>query len=389
MSKLFEPLTLRGVTLRNRLALSPMCQYSAKEGFASDYHTVHYGRFALGGFGLLMVEATAVLPEGRISHGDLGIWSDEHIEGLQRITTFAKAQGATPGIQIGHAGPKASIQRAFEGNGPLDNSDAARGEYPWPVVSPTDRPVADGWLKPTALDIDGIREIKAAFVAAAQRALKAGFDVLELHYAHGFLVNAFMSPLTNDRTDAYGGSFENRIRLALETAQEVRAVWPEDKPLFVRLSVVDGSRDGWTVEDSVELAKQLKRFDVDVIDCSSGGFGVFEYPTGYGFQVPFSEQIRREADIATMAVGLIVDWDQAEDVVSSGKADIVALGREALRDPSFPHHAQQALGAVDPQSPYADWNVQSGWWLDGRESRLRELGPRVAVSEGKASISST
>ena len=381
MSKIFEPLTLRGVTLRNRFALSPMCQYTATDGYTNDYHAIHYSRFALGGFGLLMVEATAVSPEGRISHGDLGLWDDGHIEGLSRITAFAKAYGATPGIQIAHAGPKASIQRAFEGNGPLNENDAARGEHPWPVVSPSARPVDDGWLVPTALDADGIAKVRADFVASARRAQQAGFDVLELHYAHGFLLNAFLSPLTNDRTDEYGGSFENRIRLPLEIAREVRAVWPQDKPLFVRLSAVDGSSNGWTIDDSVAFAKLLKTVGVDVIDCSSGGFGVYEYPNGYGFQVPFAAQIRRESHIGTMAVGMIVDPLQAEAVISSGQADIVALGHAALRDPHFVLNAQQTLGVASTDAPYADWNVQAGWWLDHRQSKLHRLGPRVTAAD--------
>lgn len=384
MSKIFEPLSLRGVTLRNRFALSPMCQYTAIEGHVSDYHTIHYGRFALGGFGLLMVEATAVSPEGRITYGDLGLWDDAHIEGMSRITAFAKAYGATPGIQIGHAGPKASIQRAFEGNGPLNERDAARGEHPWSVVSPSARPVADGWLVPTALDTNGIAKVCSDFVTSARRALQAGFDVLELHYAHGFLLNAFLSPLTNDRTDEYGGSFENRIRLPLEIAREVRAVWPQDKPLFVRLSAVDGSSSGWTIDDSVAFAKVLKTVGVDVIDCSSGGFGVYDYPSGYGFQVPFSAQIRREAQIGTMAVGLIVDPWQAEAVISSGQADIVALGHTALRDPHFPLHAQRTLGIARPDAAYADWNIQAGWWLDNRETKLHQLGPWAPIGNAAA-----
>lgn len=383
MSKMFEPLTLRGVTLRNRFALSPMCQYTATDGHVSDYHAIHYGRFALGGFGLLMVEATAVSPEGRISHGDLGLWDDTQIQGLARISAFAKAYGATPGIQIAHAGPKASIQRAFEGNGPLNESDAARGEHPWAVVSPSARPVAEGWLVPNALDANGIAKVRSDFVASARRALRAGFDVLELHYAHGFLLNAFLSPLTNDRTDQYGGSFENRIRLPLEIAREVREVWPQDKPLFVRVSAVDGSRDGWTIEDSVAFARELNKIGVDVIDCSSGGFGVFDYPSGYGFQVPFAAQIRRETGIRTMAVGLIVDPHQAQTIVSSGQADIVALGHGALRDPHFPLHARQALDAADPQNPHSDWNIQAGWWLDDRQRRLQRLG-LLASAEKRA-----
>lgn len=384
MSKIFEPLTLRGVTLRNRFALSPMCQYTATDGHASDYHAIHYGRFTLGGFGLLMVEATAVSPEGRITHGDLGLWDDAHIQGLSRITAFAKAYGATPGIQIAHAGPKASIQRAFEGNGPLNERDAARGEYPWAVVSPSARPVAEGWLVPSALDASGIAKVRSDFVASARRALRAGFDVLELHYAHGFLLNAFLSPLTNDRNDEYGGGFENRIRLPLEIAREVREVWPQDKPLFVRLSAVDGSSSGWTIEDSVAFATALKAVGVDVVDCSSGGFGVYEYPSGYGFQVPFAAQIRREAKIGTMAVGLIVDPWQAEAVISSGQADIVALGHAALSDPHFPLHAQQTLEIASPDTTYADWNIQAGWWLDNRETTLHQLGPWTPTVDAAA-----
>lgn len=384
MSKLFEPLTLRGVTLPNRFVLSPMCQYSAKNGFVNDYHLAHYGRFALGGFGLVMVEATGVSPEARITHGDLGIWDDAHIEGLARITAFAKTNGSIPGIQIGHAGPKASIQRAFEGDGPLDERDFSRGEVAWQVVSPSSRPVAEGWLVPTALDAQGIAKVKADFSAAAHRALLAGFEVLELHCAHGFLLNAFMSPLTNDRTDEYGGSFENRIRLPLEIARELREIWPQDKPLFVRISAVDGSRSGWTIEDSVAFASELARIGVDIVDCSSGGIGAYEYPNGYGYQVPFAEKIRRQTSLGTMAVGLIVDPYQAEAIAESGQADLVALGREALRDPHFPLHAQRVLEAVDPKLPYSDWNIQSGWWLNGRESRLRRLGPWVAATKQRA-----
>lgn len=368
MNKIFEPLTLRGVTLRNRYVLSPMCQYTAKDGYANDYHAVHYGRFALGGFGLLMLEATAVAPEGRITHGDLGLWDDDHIPNLARIAAFARSYGATPGIQIAHAGPKASIQRAYEGNGPLDQADAARGELPWQVVSPSARPVAAGWLVPDALDAQGIAKVRADFLASARRALQAGFDVLELHYAHGFLLNAFLSPLTNDRTDEYGGSFENRIRLPLEIAVEVRALWPQDKPLFVRLSAVDGSSDGWTIADSVAFAKILKEVGVDVIDCSAGGFNVYDYPTGYSFQVPFAAQIRREAQIGTMAVGMIVDRRQAEAVIAGGEADLVALGHAALRDPHFPLHAQQ-------QATQTAWHPQAGWWLQHRQAKLQQLGP--------------
>lgn len=377
MSKLFEAIQFRGVTLRNRFVLSPMCQYSATNGYANEFHEVHYGRFALGGFGLLMVEATAVSPEGRITHGDLGLWDDAQIAGLARIAKFANSHGAIPGIQIGHAGPIASIQRAFQGNGPLDEQDAERGELPWPVVSPSARPAAAGWLLPAKLDAAGIEKVRNDFVATAKRALAAGFEVLEVHCAHGFLLNAFLSPLTNDRTDHYGGTFENRIRLPLEVVRDIRSIWPEDKPLFVRISAVDGSNEGWTINDSVAFARELKALGVDVIDCSSGGFGVFNYPNGYGFQVPFAGQVRAQASISTMAVGLIVDAVQAEGIVETGQADLVALGREALLNPHFPLYAQQILGAALADAPYSDWNEQSGWWLDGREKRIRQLGPWV------------
>ncbi|GAB7543100.1 NADH:flavin oxidoreductase/NADH oxidase [Cupriavidus sp. 8B] len=387
MSKLFEPLTLRGVRLRNRLVLSPMCQYTAKDGLANEFHAIHYGRFALGGFGLVIVEATAVSAEGRITHGDLGLWDDAHIEPLASIAAFAKEYGAVPGIQIGHAGPKASSQRAFQGDGPLNEQDFARGEYPWAVVSPSARPVADGWLVPTALDAKGIDKVRTDFAAAARRALQAGFEVLELHCAHGYLLNSFLSPLTNDRTDEYGGSLENRMRLPLEIARELREIWPRDKPLFVRISAVDGSRAGLSIQDSVALAKELAKIGVDVVDCSSGGIGSYEHPNGYGYQVPFAEQIRREAGIGTMAVGLIIDAHQAEAIAASGKADLVALGREALHDPHFPLHAKRTLNAGNPKAPYDDWNIQSGWWLNGRESRLRRLGPWSTADERAVELS--
>lgn len=382
MSKLFDPLTLRGVTFRNRLALSPMCQYEAEDGLATAYHAVHYGKFALGGFGLVMLEATAVSPEGRITHGDLGLWDDAQIAGLADIAAFAKRQGAVPGIQIGHAGPKACMQRPYYGDGPLTAADHARGDLPWPVVSASALPVDDGWLLPSALDAQGLAKLRADFAAAAWRALQAGFEVLELHCAHGYLLNSFLSPLTNLRTDAYGGDLYGRMRLPLEIARELRAIWPEDKPLFVRVSAVDGSRNGVSVEDSVVFARELARLGVDVIDCSSGGVGRrYEHPSGYGHQVPYAGRIRQEAGIGTMAVGLIVDPLQAETIVTSGQADLVAIGREALRDPNFALHAEQMLGAAHPERPFDSWPPQIGWWLNGREKKLRQLGPWSPAAE--------
>lgn len=375
MSELFTPLPIRGVTLRNRLAVSPMCQYQAVDGFTSDYHLIHYGRFALGGFGLVMVEATGISPEGRITHGDVGLWNDAHIAGLARIAAAIRQHGAVPGIQLGHAGPKASLLRPWDGNSTVLETPMFAGEERWPTVGASAVPAADEWPAPIALDDDGIAKVRADFVSAARRALTAGFDVVEIHAAHGFLLNAFLSPLTNTRTDAYGGSLENRMRLPLEIARDVRAVWPDDKPLFVRISAVDGSHEDWTIEDSVALATALKAIGVDVIDNSSGGFGVFHYPTGYGFQVPFAARVREGAGIMTMAVGLIVDAHQAEAVVANGEADIVALGHAALNNPNFAFHAEQTLGASDPAAPFANWVTQLGWWFDHRAGRLATLGP--------------
>lgn len=378
MSKLFEPLKLRDITLRNRLAVSPMCQYESIDGLVNSFHYVHYGRFALGGFGLVMVEATAVSPEGRITHGDLGIWSDEHIEGLSSITKFLKDQGAIPGIQIAHAGPKAGMQRPYNGNGPLTEEDHKRGDTPWPIVSASALAVDKEWPMPTSLDIDGINKVKKDFMDSAKRALKAGFDVLEIHCAHGFLLNTFLSPLTNLRVDEYGGNQEGRMRLPLEIAKDIRAIWPEDKPLFVRISAVDGSRSGVTIDDSVIFAKELKKIGVDVIDCSSGGIGnTYDYPNDYGYQVPFAEKIRTESGIQTMAVGLIVHARQAESIIESGQADIVAIGREALREPNFAFLVEQELQESGGKS-YNLWPRQYGWWLNARQKKINQIGEWVS-----------
>lgn len=375
MVNLFDTVALRGITLRNRLALSPMCQYEAAHGYVSDYHAVHYGKFALGGFGLVVVEATAVSPEARITHGDLGIWDDRHIEGLERIARFVKDHGAIPGIQIAHAGPQASMQRPHFGDGPLTDDDVARGDHPWPVVSASANPVADGWLVPSALDDAGIAKVRQDFASATRRALQAGFEIIEMHAAHGYLLNAFLSPLTNKRTDAYGGSRENRMRLTLEIAEEMRSIIPQDKPLFVRISAVDGSNGGVTIEDSIALARELKRIGVDVIDCSSGGIGLtYDYPTGYGYQVPYAHRIKAEVGVATMAVGLIVDPEQAQAIVQSAQADIVALGREALVNPNFPHQAEQVLGIAKAEAPFDNWVPQIAWYLNARQRKLDRLG---------------
>lgn len=375
-SLLGSSLALRSVTLANRVAISPMCQYSAIDGMAEDYHLVHLGRFALGGAGIIFMEATAVVPEGRITHGCPGIWRDEQIPGLRRITDFIKAHGSVPAIQLAHAGRKASMQRPWFGNGPLDDSDAARGDHPWEIVAPSALPLDEGWLLPRALDRDDLARLVEAWVAAVQRAGEAGFEAVEVHAAHGYLLHSFLSPLTNRRDDAYGGDRENRARFPLEVIQAVRETWPAEKPLFVRLSSVDGLEGGWELQDSIWLAQRLKEIGVDVIDCSSGGLSgsataarVKRYP---GFQLPFAEAVRREAAIATMAVGLILDGAQAEEALAAGQADIIAVGREALANPNWP---LQAIGNVEGNAPegYRRWPHQAGWWLERRaQAMVRE-----------------
>ena len=312
---LLSPLVLRGLTLPNRVVISPMCQYSAQEGMANDWHFAHLAQFAIGRAGLIFTEAAAVDRAGRITHGDLGIWSDEHVPPLRRITDFITSQGCVPAIQLAHAGRKASMQRPWHGNGPMNDSDRARGEVPWQVVAPSAVPVGEGWLVPHELSLAEIEQLKAQWRAAARRALAAGFEVAEVHGAHGYLIHEFLSPLSNRRTDAYGGSFEGRIRLALEISGIVRAEWPQDRPVFFRVSSSDGIEGGWTADETVELARALRRIGIDVVDCSSGGIAgsatAARLKRTLGFQVPFAERIRREADIATMAVGLILDGTHA------------------------------------------------------------------------------
>ena len=366
---LFTPLALRDVTLRNRIAVSPMCQYSAGDGIANDWHMVHLGKFAQGGAGLVFTEAAAVSRIGRITHGDLGIWSDEHAAALARITGFLRAHGATPAIQLSHAGRKASMQRPWEGNAALTEVEIAAGDTPWPTVAPSPLPVAEGWLVPREMSHDDIRVVVANFAAAARRADLCGFDVAEIHAAHGYLLASFLSPVSNQRSDEYGGSREGRSRALFETVDAVRAVWPQGKPLFVRVSAVDGSPDGWGLDDSVWLAKELAARGVDVIDCSSGGISgpatAGRTPPPPGFQVPYAERIRNESGIKTQAVGLIFEPEHANAIITEGKADIVALGREMLSDPNWALHAADTLG-VD--TAFETWPKQYGWWLDKRRA---------------------
>ncbi len=368
---LFSPLTLRSVRLRNRVVISPMCQYSAVDGLINDWHFAHLARFAVGGAALVFTEAAAVQRDGRITHGDAGIWSDAQAEAFKRVTAFIQSQGAVPAIQLAHAGRKASMQRPWHGNGPLADSDRARGEDIWRVMAPSTIPMDTGWLVPDEMSLADIDTLKQSFRDATRRSLAAGFEVAEIHGAHGYLLHEFLSPLSNKRVDRYGGDAEGRMRLALEIATDTRAAWPQDKPLFFRVSAVDGIDDGWTLDDSIALAKRLKAIGIDVIDCSSGGLlgsataaRVKRYP---GFQVPYAAAIKRDAGIATMAVGLILEAQQAEDILRNGEADLIAIGREALRNPNWALHAEEALG-VDNE--YASWPVQYGWWLDKRKKAM-------------------
>jgi 2,4-dienoyl-CoA reductase-like NADH-dependent reductase (Old Yellow Enzyme family) len=337
---LLTPLALRGVTLRNRIGVSPMCQYSSTDGFATDWHLVHLGRFAVGGAGLVLSEATAVTPEGRISPHDLGLWDDAHVEMLARIGRFVTAHGATFGFQLAHAGRKASTARPWEGGGPVAPADGG-----WaPVLAPSALPFDEGHPTPEALDTAGMRRIARAFADAARRALACGARVIELHAAHGYLLHAFLSPLANARTDAYGGAFANRVRFPLEVVDAVRAAWPDALPLLVRLSATDWRDDGWTLDDSVALARLLRERGVDLVDCSSGGVVPrVRIPVGPGYQVHLAERVRREAGVATAAVGLIEGPEQADTIVRSGQADLVLLGRALLRDPHWPLRAARVL----------------------------------------------
>jgi 2,4-dienoyl-CoA reductase-like NADH-dependent reductase (Old Yellow Enzyme family) len=341
---LFDPLTQRSLTLRNRLVISPMCQYSATDGLADDWHLVHLGSRAVGGAAVVIAEATAVSAQGRISPGDTGLWNDAQLEAWRPIAGFIKAHGAVAGVQLAHAGRKASAQRPWEGGGPLP-----MGQGDWQTVAPSALPFDADWPAPRALDIAGIRTLIADFRAAAQRALAAGFELIELHAAHGYLLHQFLSPLSNHRTDEYGGSFENRSRIVREVIAAVRDVWPDRLPLWLRLSATDwapaeGPR-GWDIEQSVQLAQQVKALGVDLVDVSSGGLlPHVKVPVQPGYQVPFAARIRAESGMATGAVGLITTAEQAAQIVGSGEADVVLMARESLRDPYFPLRAAQELG---------------------------------------------
>jgi 2,4-dienoyl-CoA reductase-like NADH-dependent reductase (Old Yellow Enzyme family) len=348
--KLFEPFAQRSLILRNRMVVSPMCEYSATDGVPDDWHMVHLGSRAVGGAGAVIAEATAVSAQGRISPQDTGLWNQAQLDAWRPITRFIKAHGAVAGVQLAHAGRKASTLRPWDGHGPVP-----AGQGDWLTVAPSALPFDAGWNLPRALDDDGIQAVIADFRAAAQRALAAGFELIELHAAHGYLLHQFLSPLSNQRTDRYGGSFENRSRLVREVVAAVREVWPAELPLWLRISATDwADQGGWEIGQSVELARQVASLGVDLIDVSSGGLlPHVKIPLAPGYQVPFAARIRHEAGVATGAVGLITGAEQAAQIVATGDADVVLIARESLRDPYFPRRAAQQLGAkIDAPAQY-------------------------------------
>ncbi len=361
---LFSPLTLRGLTLKNRIVVAPMCQYSAKDGHLTDWHYQHHSRFALGGVGLAFFEATGVTKNGRITPGCTGIWDDNQIPAYTKIIDIYKSHGCAVGIQIGHSGRRGSCTRPWDGAVPITSDDAEPG---WQIVGPSPIPEREGYPVPRGLTKAEIGELVEDFTAGAERALKAGFDTVEVHGAHGYLLHSFMSPVSNHRMDEFGGSLENRMRLPLMVSKAVREVWPDDLPVFYRASCVDNVEGGLVLEDTIALAKELKKIGIDVVDCSSGGMSgpstLAEKNQGPGFQVPYSDAIRSGADISTIAVGLIVDPEHAENILEEGKADMIALAREFLSDPSWPYRAAIKLGLENPHSVLPD---KFGFFLERR-----------------------
>jgi 2,4-dienoyl-CoA reductase-like NADH-dependent reductase (Old Yellow Enzyme family) len=370
---LFEPISFRNMTLRNRIVVSPMAMYSAHDGFADDFHLVHLGRFALGGAGLVFIEATAITAQGRITSGCNGLWLDAQVPQLKRITDFLHRFGSAAGMQLAHSGWKGSTRRPWHGGARLDDEDVRlRGEQAWPIVSVGDESFDGLAPGPTALTEGDLAALLDQYRAATRRVITAGFDVLEIHAAHGYLLHSFLSPISNKRDDRYGGSIGGRMRFPLRVVETVRAEWPADKPLFVRISAVDGIDVGWTIEDSVVFAKELAARGVDLVDCSTGGMKlprdknlVARTP---GFQVPFAARIRKEAQIATMAVGLILDPKQAEAILEAGEADLVAFAREMLANPNF---AAQAALELEGAAGWDLWSDQFRYWLERRARTLK------------------
>lgn len=368
MTKLFSPATYRGLTLKNRVIVAPMCQYSARHGYANDWHLVHLGRFALGGFSLVIVEATGVTPEGRISYGCLGLWDDAQVAPLRRITEFLHQNGAAAGIQLAHAGRKASSPLPWRGGFNETAEEKNRFAFEtWTPVAPSAEKHSASAPLPDALGAVGLARIRDGWVAAARRADAAGFDMIELHSAHGYLLNQFLSPVANRRSDQYGGSLENRMRYPLEVARAVRAAWPQHKPAFVRISVTDWIEGGVTVEESVAYARELKAIGYDLVHCTSSGFDGAKIPVGPLYQVPLAEAVRKGADVPTAAVGLITRAQEAEQILENGQADLIALARQALDDPNWPLHAMRELLAGDS---YGNWPLQAGYAVRNKDRAL-------------------
>jgi 2,4-dienoyl-CoA reductase-like NADH-dependent reductase (Old Yellow Enzyme family) len=369
---LFEPLAIRGLTLKNRLVVPPMVHYRAEAGnTCGTFHVVHLGRYALGGFGLVFVEATAVEPVGLINEHDLGIWNDAQMESFRPLIAFMKRQGTAICIQLAHGGRKSSSQTAMQGMGPLTEENLKAGAKSWQPVGPTAEPVAKGWLTPRQLTTAECKAMVGTWANAARHAVGAGFDTIEIHTAHGYLLASFLSPVSNTRNDEYGGDRAGRMRLPLEIAEAVRREMPDTMPLFVRVSAVDGTVEGWNLDDTVVFARELKARGVDVIDCSSGGISgsatAAQVPRSLGFQVPFAERVRHEAEIPTMAVGIILEAQQAESILESGQADLIAIGRQSQFNPNIAHHWAHELGI---NARFEDWSPEFGWWL---EKRIRTL----------------
>ncbi len=379
--RLFEPLQLRGLRLKNRVVISPMMQHAAPGGLATPWLLVHLGKFALGGAGLIFTESTAVTPVGRIGKDDLGLWKDDQIAPLKTVVDFVHEHGSAIGVQLGHAGRKAGSEPLWEGGGSFSLKAMAEVDPRWMRIGPSAVSAGPGWTTPLEMDVAAIDAVVADFVDATKRADQAGFDVIELHFGHGYLVTSFLSPLSNLRTDSYGCDRAGRMKLALRITSEVRNVWPLDKPLFCRVSALDGAIGGWSLEDSVVLARELKAGGVDVIDCSSGGLTeqtrALPVPRGLGFQVPFAREIKQRADIFTQAVGLIVEPEQAESILQEGSADLIAIGRAALQDPYWALHAQDALC---PDATYGHWPLRHGVWLAKRQPAL----DAVLISQNKS-----
>jgi 2,4-dienoyl-CoA reductase-like NADH-dependent reductase (Old Yellow Enzyme family) len=379
--KLFQPLTIRGVTLKNRLVVPPMVHYRCDPGNSCGaFHVVHLGRYALGGFGLVFVEATAVEEVGLINEHDLGIWNDAQVESYKPLIAFMKRQNTAIGIQLAHGGRKSSSQTAMQGMGPLTEENLNAGAKIWQPVGPTAEPVAKGWLTPRQLTTAECKAMVGTWAHAARNAVKAGFDVIEIHTAHGYLLASFLSPVSNTRNDEYGGDRAGRMRLPLEIVEAVRREMPATMPLFLRVSAVDGTQEGWNMDDTVAFARELKVRGVDVIDCSSGGIAgaatAAQVPRSLGFQVPFAERVHKEADIATMAVGIILEAQQAETILEHGQADLIAVGRQSQYNPNIALHWAHDLGI---NRRFEDWAPEYGWWLEKRIKTMEGFATPTGV----------